>query len=131
MVIKTSSAPATSASRSEPSSPSVLPSGLSRAEWMVALSVPLLPAVMALAYTMLTNPLSLDWLWPSDAPVVSSSLWNSPKTLAEVVLDLQSRDLVLGERLTIPSGEQLYTIRQLRGRRSPRFGSINPCAIAG
>jgi hypothetical protein len=80
---------------------------------------------------MLTNPLSLDWLWPSDAPVVSSSLWNPPKTLAELVLELQSKNLVLGERLTLPSGEQLYTIRGGRERAIAQIRLYQPVRDRG
>ena len=113
---------------------------------LIIFSIPLVGGFMGLGLIYLVNPSAITWFVPSDAPVFySNSLWNIPKSIPQIQLELGKSQLKLGESYNLKTDEIIYTVLEtetqnlreiriyqpIRDRSEEKFLLISTMTIAG
>ena len=78
----------------------------------VIFSIPIVGGLIGLGLICIYNPLAISWLTTSStAPAFySNSLWNLPKSIAQIESELKRSQLKLGENYALKTGEIIYTV---------------------
>jgi hypothetical protein len=115
-----------------PKSKKYIPQGnFGWSDLFVILSVPILGCGIFLGVQFLSNPLSLSWLYSTQAPIFTPSLWNQPKTLAQVKAELAESQLILGDSLELKTGEQIYAVLQAESKTIREIRLYHPISDRG
>ncbi|MEE3717901.1 hypothetical protein V2H45_14260 [Tumidithrix elongata RA019] len=108
------------------------PSGyIGWADLFVILSIPAIGCSIWLGTQFLSNPLSMSWLYSTQAPIFTPSLWNQPKTLAQIKAELAESQLSLGDSLDLKTGEQIYAVIQSENKTIREIRLYHPISDRG
>ncbi|CAN1212779.1 hypothetical protein TUMEXPCC7403_21415 [Tumidithrix helvetica PCC 7403] len=109
-----------------------LPSGqIGWSDLFVMLSIPIVGCGIWLGAQFLSNPLSMSWLYSTQAPIFTPSLWNQPKTLSQIKAELAESQLSLGDSLELKTGEQIYAVLQSENKAIREIRLYHPISDRG